>query len=264
MLEWKEAKTIKSRTLKELQEVLERETTEVERKIINPRSFRGAPGFLDAEIEADVRMMEKLRAEFTDMSGLSEAELETRVNGSIIERMFPTVIERYHWLGEQAHIIYTSLYDDYVNGVDSVAQITSPEPAQNLGFEIDFTSSEMEMRDKVRKIGGKLEQGAVYKVKYFDSPATGKIKNLELPKVAFGLHFRDVRDFSDLLVEASYRPDDARLNDQIASHPVRKTFLQYTSAQLIQFSDIVRRQGNTAYADQHLRAGHYLEKLLKT
>lgn len=242
---------VQSRELPELQALFEKDIIEIEKKIINPRAFRGVKYFTDEEIESDIAEAERLNELFlNEIKTLSFEEQQVKVNGRLIEKLFPDVIERYGWLGENIKMIYTSLYDDYKRKVDSVAQIVDNKNPNHVGFEIDFTSSEKEREEKSAAAFEALRSGWIYKVKYFDSPLTGKLKNLKMPRVIFGVPFNTARDFADLYVEERMGGGSNVLTKKIAKHPLRETFIKYTTNQLQNYAELAQRS-SPDYAALH-------------
>jgi hypothetical protein len=169
----------------------------------------------------------------------------------MVELLVPMAIRDYNWLGSDVNVIYTSEYDDLRHGIDSGVQFLDPGRTNNLGMEIDFTISERDMAVKIKKIAEGIAQGRLSKIKYFDSPSTGKQLNVLMPKVAFGVPMPEMIDFADTFLEAKKRPNNRPAQDAMRNHTVRRKFLSYVGNQLREFGRISAEAGNAAHATIH-------------
>lgn len=231
---------------------LEPRFEEIAKLRIKPETFRGVKFFTDEEIDRDLAFVEEAESKFSDMAKSSpEALTKINMNAQVIEMMLPLVMQDYNWLGDDTKMIYTSRYDDIANGIDSVAQLMKPEETWNIGMEIDFTSSESERKDKIRKIADKIAGGHISSVKYFDSPSTGKIKKMKMPKIAFGTSLNEMTDFVEIVSEAyvGKNPDSARA--ELRKHKMRDKFIELAYQQLKVFGSMAEQAGNEGYARMH-------------
>ena len=236
----------------EIGQALAEDIERAEKERIQLEDFRGAKYFTDEEIDRDIAFTKIKKSEFEEREANSPPEVKKmRENARIIELFLPMAIKDYDWLGENTNVIQTSTYDDYANGVDSVVQMMEPNETRNLGLEIDFTSSIAEMEDKIKRIGTSIQEGKVARVKYFDSLATGKLKNLKMPKIAFGAPFNEIMDFADAFVEARKNPQSEGLRKAVMDHPLKNKFLEYTANQLQEFGRLAAEAGNIELALLH-------------
>lgn len=242
-------------SLGEFRDIWVRQREAVEKKRIQLEIFRGHKYCPDREIDDDLAFAERKEREYQEKDARAAPE-QRRVNANarIIETLLPEVMSQYRWLGQDAEMIYTSRYDDYARGVDAVAQFVSPTETRHLGFEIDFASSAKEMADKILQIAEDLKGKKVHSVKYFDSPTTGRLKNLKMPKVAFGAPFNSIIDFFEPLAVSFKEPSNRKARILTEQHPLRFMMLRQIKAQLEQFRDIVAKTDNVAYAEAHQRA----------
>ena len=213
---------------------------------IKLESFRGTEGFSNEEIDRDMRFEKDASEKFERIKSTEDPIEMKQIHESarIMELLLPLAIQDYGWLGKNTNRIHVSLYDDFVNGVDSGMQLIEPEETENLGMEIDFTSSEAAMGEKVLKIVKSIQSGKVTVVKYFDSPTTGKLKNVEMPKIAFGAPLNEIIECADAFVEARKNPRSELLRKSIEDHPLKKKFLSYTVNQLREFLAIATKAKN--------------------
>lgn len=151
-------------------------------------SFRGAKFYENDEIDADLEQChtigQKIEDERRNYSPEKQASYE---RGLAAEYTFRHGIAEYGWLAPDVNMIVTSEYDDYVRGIDSIAQIiTGPEQFEHLGFAIDFASGAEDVGMKIRRTFDSIDQGFTPSVKYFDSEKTGKLKNFKVPRIVIG------------------------------------------------------------------------------
>lgn len=228
------------------------ELDKIRRSRINPETFRGVKFFTDQEIDSDLAHVDAKERGFKERAQFHTPEQRViNDNAEVIEVMMPMIIRDFDWLGANTNIIYTSRYDDIVNGIDSVAQLMEPNESWNIGMEIDFTSSEEEMKDKIKKIETRLQDGKISSVKYFDSPTTGKLKNLKMPKIAFGISGKEMGDFVSIIADAYLSRNKESAQKELRNHRMKSRFIELTTNQLREFSKITTEAGNTTNARLH-------------
>lgn len=219
---------------------------------INLETFKGAKFFSDQEIDANLAYVDTKEKEFDEKAQLYTPEQRViRDNAEVIEVMMPMIIRDFDWLGKNTNLIYTSRYDDIANAIDSVAQLMEPNETWNIGMEIDFTSSEEEMKDKIRKIEARIKEGRISSVKYFDSPTTGKLKNLKMPKIAFGAPGREMNDFVSVVADAYLSKNKESAQKELRNHKMKDRFIQLTANQLREFGKVAIEAGSVENALLH-------------
>ncbi len=234
---------------------------DIKRSRINPEDFRGVKFFTDDEIDTDLAFVERKEKAFEEEAVDSPPEQKIQYeNAQVIEAMFPMVIRDFDWLGQNTNIVWTSRYDDIAFGIDSVAQIMEPNESWNVGMEIDFTSSENEMMGKVKEIESRMQNGRMCSVKYFDSPSTGKRKNMKMPKIAFGAPRSEVENFISVVADAYLSKNKESAQNELRNHKLKKRFLELTGNQLKAFGGVAMDVGNMEYARFH---AHVFERLKK-
>ncbi len=159
---------------------------EAERERINPLEFEGLVS--KEEIEADMEVCARLADVFKESNSKAGPEkLAALERGEAAEYTFRHAIEDYGWLAKEIHVTVASLYDDYVRGIDAIAEIPrGSEPSQHLGFAIDFASSVEDVGTKLRRTFDSIDLGYTSSVKYFESEELGKQTNFKVPRVVVG------------------------------------------------------------------------------
>ncbi len=161
---------------------------ETDRARIDMSSFRGAKFYDTDEIDADLHQCQELHQRFEDEREHYTPEKRAQFErGLAAEYTFRHAIEEYGWLADDVNVIVTSEYDDYVGGIDTIAQIImGAERFEHLGFAIDFATGTDDVGKKIRRTFDSLDQGFTPRVKYFDSEKTGKLKNFKVPRIVIG------------------------------------------------------------------------------
>jgi hypothetical protein len=159
---------------------------EAARERIDPTEFEGL--FTREEIEADMENCVRLSNIFKEDSLQAGPEqLAALERGEAAEYTFRHAIEDYGWLAEKISVTVASLYDDYVRGIDAIAEIPrGTKPSQHLGFAIDFASSADDVGNKLRRTFDSIDLGYTSSVKYFESESLGKQTNFKIPRVVVG------------------------------------------------------------------------------
>ena len=140
-----------------------------------------------ATIAADVNTIQRMEKIFADKN--TEENKDARFNqlATCFEGFFIDQVDR-GMLGEQTKSLKTSRYDDIINGVDSVTEITRPsQTTQHLGLALDATYSSQALEGKFYKIIGKLANNEMTSVKYFQSENTGFRGEYKMPLFVAGI-----------------------------------------------------------------------------
>ena len=220
---------------------------------INPLSFKGFDGFDEVKIEKDVAVINRVEQKYQlKAEAYDHTEEKVHSEARIVETMMPMIIRDFDWLGPDTDIIFTSVYDDVTNGIDSVVQFPEEGSDNNLGMEIDFASSEAEMMAKIVKIGQSLEKGIISSVEYFDSPSSGKKKGVKMPKIAFGATGKEMGNLAEVVADAYLSPVKKELAQaELRNHAMKKRFITLAANQLKEFGMIAEKAGHGEISKLH-------------
>jgi hypothetical protein len=211
---------------------------DIEKSRINPDDFRNNRHFDAGDIDADLSHCQNLHGIFDDQKKRYTAEQQAQYErGLAAEYTLRHAIEEHGWLSENIHVIVTSVYDDYVRGIDSVMQIVLGEGRyEHLGFAIDFASGAENVGDKIRRTFDMIDQGYAPSVKYFDSPKTGQLKNFKVPRIIVGggpENLQRLAAYSAEILNDSGISD--RVKESIKTDPFRAILFGEIEAQLSVF-----------------------------
>lgn len=113
------------------------------------------------ELEADQKKKQGIRESFED----KEPEIARGLHMSIMQG-----IDQYDWLGPDANVVFTSEYDDVINGTDFVVCFTQ-DNSESIKIAIDVTTSASRevLKKKITRIIKQLQStGHMKSLKYFE------------------------------------------------------------------------------------------------
>lgn len=223
-----------------LGKILNAETiiAETDKARIDMDSFRNAKFYEVDEVDADLQqcqeISDKILSERSNYTPERRAQYE---RGLAAEYTFRHAIEKYGWLAKEVNVIVTSEYDDFVRGIDSIAQIiTGLDKLEHLGFAIDFATGSEDVGNKIRRTFDAIDQGFTPSVKYFESEKTGKLKNFKVPRIVIGSGSETLErlaTYSSEIMGGSSASDSAK--EAIRNDPFRAVLFGEIEAQLSVF-----------------------------
>lgn len=216
------------------------EINENENRRIDPESFRGVRGFIDEEIDKDIKDVEQKKARIELSDGEHEGiDEQVLITSRIAEHVINEGIKNGGWFGDSANIILPSLYDDYFRGVDSIAEFTKDEKnPERMALSMDFTIKKNDIGKKMARNMEFLGRGIIPSVKYFDSPVTGKQKNVWMPKVILAADYSKLQRIKDEYVELIKSGNQEDAKKILENDPVQYVFLDEIRAQLNAYTNI--------------------------
>jgi bisphosphoglycerate-dependent phosphoglycerate mutase len=119
------------------------------------------------------------------------------------------------WFGPTSKVYPTTRFDDYVNGVDLVAERMNGDIANHHGFALDITYAGYNtILKKLNRIADKLKKGKMGKVDFFktnDGKFKGQLNGI--PLVVIGADGNTMRGLVNMFAEGS--------DEEIEDHPVQ-------------------------------------------
>ena len=169
------------------------------------------------------------------------------------------LIENYQWLGKVVHVNLTSKYDCLSRLIDLIVQFQSDGKIIPLGFEICLAQNEAEIAEEILALTQELSGGQEFAVKYFDSPSTGKRKDVRMPKVLWAWTFPEARELMQTLI-AAHKPSKSDAVDQLKHHPLRTKCINRTLEQLRECGRAAQAANNVEYAHRHEELHNAIER----
>ncbi|MEI9966436.1 MAG: hypothetical protein WDN67_02135 [Candidatus Moraniibacteriota bacterium] len=135
------------------------------------QSAQGGGIYPDAEVEADMMRVKDLKKKFR-LQETEEQEI-VHMKASVAEGLIYRGISKYGWF-PQARAIKTAEYDDFVNGIDIMAEFGDDGriPQNVMGLMIDVTFSGNALEKKFGRIKKEIREGHLATIKYFHSRTT--------------------------------------------------------------------------------------------
>jgi hypothetical protein len=176
-----------------------------------------------------------------------EAADNARLAG-IFEAITLEHAELSNWLGQDVTMLKTTLYDDYFNGVDLIAEWQQKGRASSaLALAVDITFGARTVERKLQHIRRDIDKGDLGKIKYFkNADGSPRDEGGELARVVIGVTKGTVQELARLWVE----------NDKkaLGTHPIQRVLVEEIDAQLRAMQSYALARGQRAVADAYGRS----------
>lgn len=205
----------------------------------NPQDFRKF--YSKEQIERDVlKLSDKIKERTAENSDLED---KSKKIATIFEYVIAVCINHAKWLGENVSIFSPSLFDDWVQGIDGILEITNPhdknEGSRHLALGIDITFGlikNKEFEDKIKSILFGIHEGKLAEARYFKKPDGEILPNLKMPKIIISAKFGEVRtlvfDFKNL--------DKEEYKQRLENHPMKYHMIEQILGQCNLFANYAR------------------------
>ena len=227
---------------------------------INPIEFKDI--YSPEEIKEDLKRLEragrKINKSREKMSTRERERFETNEKrGRAFEILLIDQIYNGEWLGPEAMSVWTSRFDDVLNGIDMVVEFNQEDTIKRMALAVDAstTSDINHMERKIKKnIRRVTENLSPLEVKYFQSQIIkngeyfrGKLENL-IP-IVIGADRQNADRIFDIFAELvclEKRSDsDSRerrgwLKKKLSLHPIQDVFFQQIEIQLKMYISILK------------------------
>jgi hypothetical protein len=212
-----------------------------------------------AGIEADKKEVEKLEKGHETHN--TETQRDLKKLSELFEVMFSQLVELEDWFGDDVFIAETSKFDDYVNGVDAIAEFLREGSFSHLGLAIDVTFTK-DTGNKIKKIVREIQNNHLPKVKYFVSEGgdfRGELSNI--PHIILGTDRKTLGQLAELVLDLNFlkkrkeNQSTPQLSQQIKevraklqNHPLQIELLAQIELQLERFGEYAARLGKMEIA----------------
>lgn len=210
----------------------EKATHLIEDSSMNPADFIDLYGV--DNVRSDEEYVQKLETKFE--------KNETQMTAEVLEAIFFEHSELSEWLGKNVETIKTSKYDDYVNGVDLVAEFDDGETSQHhLALAVDVTFGSTTLHSKFDRIRKEIAENQLAQIKYFQSHSfKGMLR--QIPRVIIGVENDRVKELASLW--------NAGKRKELGEHPIRDLLLNQISMQMRTFLEVAEAN----HSDRALRS----------
>lgn len=190
----------------------------------NKISIEGFRDLYGEIVDKDIAKAEQLKDKFN--SGQDSNSRECKKYAEIMEAILVDSVNSAEWMGKGAKAMNTTDYDDFVNGIDAITEMTQEGGfKKHLGLAMDATFAN-KLTGKFNGIKGEIVRGEMAKVKYFES---GNIKGQlsDVPHVIIGVSLGTIKELGDMWAKG-----DA---EGVKNHPVQYQVLEEMIIQLETF-----------------------------
>lgn len=225
------------------------------KNLISPKEENFTELYSREEIDRDIAHVARLKIKFSEtnneQSHLTESIERMKRVSDIYEGVIVEQAEQNAWFGENVSFYYTSEYDDYVNGVDGIAEFFDPENKDKdknhlaMSFDIVFSKHADRVQEKLEKTKKMIDNGELATVKYFEDD-DGNQKSLKAPRIILGTRLISAEKLIDLW--GSKKPDK---NKQLAEHPIQIKLLLETYLQAYHFHNYANSIGKSDIAYEY-------------
>ena len=216
-----------------------------------------APDFFDLYGKENV-MIDMLRVKQKQMSFEKQQtpeSNETKRASEVFEAIVLEQAELSNWLGDNVSVLKTSIYDDYFNGTDMVAEWSDPERESNvLALAVDVTFGAGSVERKLQHVRRDVDSGKLGKIKYFKS-ADGSFRGERngVPHVVIGVSRHAVEHLADLWLKKDKRA--------LGTHPIQRAMIEEVYQQLQMIQGHALSRGQTKVAEAYGRSFAIVEKI---
>jgi hypothetical protein len=216
-----------------------------------------APDFFDVYTEEKVRndMLQVMRKRMRFGQNETPEMRETKKASDVFEALVMHQAELSDWLGSNVSVMKTSLYDDYFNGTDMIAEWREADRKSNiLALAVDVTFGKSSVERKLRRLREDAEGGKLGTIKYFQS-SDGKIRRekKDVPHVVIGVSKQTVEQLARLWL----RNDTKAL----AAHPIQRALIEEMYLQLNMIQKHATARGQTRVAEAYQGSLAIVEKI---
>lgn len=205
-------------------------------------------GFVDiygeGVVNSDLAIVGELNSKFEKEMASDPVSAEHKKLATILEALVFFHGEQNEWFGDGSQTIAPSRYDDVINKVDILVNVSlQPGQLSILGMAIDTTTTQnLEfVNNKIEAIKEEIKAGRLAEVKYFEDPdATFKGALKKVPHVLIDLDTKTVLELAELWDEGD--------NTSLASHPVQLNILYQIIKQSEVFALFARKNGQEEIA----------------
>ena len=213
-------------------------------------------GFYDSKmLEEDAQLVDALSHRFAARNE-TEQDRNSKKMADAFEGMLLTHVRKNFWFGN-AEAMKTSLFDDYINHADLLAELKSKQFGQQvLALNVDVTFGLTKINEKLTYIQEQVEKDKAGSIRYFrHSDSSSRGERDHIPHVVIGV--------SQSVVEELARLSSLDDKNALRAHPIQRILLEQIYAQLKHVSEYAHAHGKLVAEAAYAHSLPILEALLK-
>lgn len=189
---------------------------------------KGGGLYSEQEVEANKEAVRDMKKKFDLQDSIENRQ--KLIKATVAEGLIYRGISKYGWF-PGAKAIKTCEYDDYVNGIDLMAEFggDGQSPQNVMGLMIDVTFSGRALEKKFARIEQEIEEGHLASIKYFHSKNNPRFMGRfsDVPRVVVGMQHTLVEQLAKQWMSEYEEDEELLLNT-----PVQRMILEQVLAQL--------------------------------
>jgi hypothetical protein len=157
------------------------------------------------DVKKDKKTVVQMEEKFAEQN--SEKEKENKELATILEAILYEEIYLNCYLGENTKTYSTSKFDDYVNGIDIIIEVSeeSSERVDHLAIAVDATFSQ-DVLGKINKIKAKIKNGQLAVIKYFKSEALNfRGEKSGIPEFIIGIDKKSLEEITSFWLQSRHQ-----------------------------------------------------------
>lgn len=205
---------------------------------IDPEQFRD---LYHAGVDLDAEYVKRRKASFVENGESYRRKLAYVLEGIIHEQ-----IDLNCWFTPTTNTFKATEYDDIVNGIDEIVELTDPQSPAYVGLAIDATISN-NADDKFERTKKEIDKGQLPKIKYFVSKFS-RGEQFSIPRVVIEVNEITVKQMMNLWLDGK--------NKVLSEHPVQIQILNQIMVQL-------KRCFNYALRNEQIEIAEAYQRLIR-
>lgn len=236
-------------------------------KIFNSRpeldDFSGL--YSQKEISEDKERVAFLQGKFNEMMTPSQERMKNIAG--IFEAIVIDEAESSEWLGSRAIVYSASEYDDFMNGVDAVAEFKNNENESDflaLAMDVTFSSDIENIEKKINRVLKSVKDGVLTPLKYF-ADEDGNQSKMEVPRVVIGADAEMVGGLMKIwdMKSSSSEENRKKAKNNLGQHVFQTKMLLEIEMQLKGYGKFAEDHGQTEIADLYGNALKIIEEIIE-
>ncbi len=217
------------------------------------------------EINEDKERVAFLEGKFNEL--MTPAQEQMKDIATIFEAIVIDEAESSEWLGSRAIVHPSSEYDDFMNGVDAVAEFKNPEDESDflaLAMDVTFSSDVANIEKKINKVLKTVRDGVLTPLKYF-ADEDGNHTKMEVPRVVIGAEAVMVGELMKVWDMKSSANEDARkkAKNTLGEHIFQTKMLLEIEMQLKGYGKYAETHGEQEIAALYGNALKIIEEVIE-
>jgi hypothetical protein len=220
--------------------------------------------YSEKEILEDKERVSFLKDKFNEM--ITPSQERTNKVGAVFEAIVIDEAESSEWLGSGAILYPASQYDDFMNGVDAVAEFKKEENESDflaLAMDVTFSSDIENIEKKINRVLKSVKDGVLTSLKYFVDE-NGNQSKMEVPRVVIGAEAAMVGELMQLwnMKNSAIEENRKKAKSTLGQHIFQTKMLLEIEMQLKGYGKFAKDHGQPEIADLYENALRIIEDVI--